>query len=253
MTSPILTRVLPGPPEPLDHEALVALLSPIDRSIPRVGANAVSSIDGSASVDGLSGGLGGPADLLVFDLLRRVCDVVVVGAGTVRSEGYGAMRLHDDDVAWRRSHDLPDHPVFAIVSGSLDLDPSSAVFAEAPVRPLVVTTESSPRDARSRLEGVADVVVCGADRVDPRLLVALLVERGLPQIHTEGGPSLLGDLVDADLLDELNVTVSPTLVAGEGPRIVSGSGAGAVRGMTLDHLLASEDVLLARYSRRRPT
>lgn len=251
MTRPIITRLLPAPSRPLDDEDLLTLFAADDRGAPHVRANAVTSVDGSASVDGLSGGLGGPADLLVFDLLRRLCDVVVVGAGTVRSEGYGPMRLHDADVAWRRAHGLPDHPVLAIVSASLALDPAASMFADAPVRPLVITSDEAPRQARVGLEEVADVVTCGAHRVDPRLLVAALVARGLPRIHSEGGPSLLADLVEADLVDEICVTTSPTLVAGSGPRIVAGSGPGAARGMRLDHLLESEGTLLARYTRRR--
>jgi riboflavin biosynthesis pyrimidine reductase len=169
----------------------------------------------------------------------------------VRSEGYGPLRLHDADVSWRRARGLADHPVFAIVSASLALDPSGSLFAEAPVRPLVLTTDEAPRDARARLERVADVVACGADRVDPRLLVAALVDRGLPRIHSEGGPSLLADLVGADLVDEICVTTSPTLIGGAGPRIVAGSGPGEIHEMRLEHLLESDGVLLARYTRRR--
>lgn len=251
MNRPVITRLLPAPSRQLDDDALLALFAPADRRVPHVRANAVSSIDGSASVDGLSGGLGGPADLLVFDLLRRLSDVVVVGAGTVRSEGYGPLRLHDADVSWRRARGLGDHPVFAIVSATLALDPSGSMFAEAPVRPLVITTDEAPRDARARLEQVADVVACGAGRVHPRLLVAALVDRGLPRIHSEGGPSLLADLVGADLVDEICVTTSPTLIGGAGPRIVAGSGPGEIHEMRLEHLLESDGVLLARYTRRR--
>ncbi len=69
--------------------------------------------------------LGGDDDLRVFDLLRRTADVVLVAAGTVRDEEYGPMVLHDADVAWRRAHGMPDHPVFAIVTNSASMDASS--------------------------------------------------------------------------------------------------------------------------------
>jgi riboflavin biosynthesis pyrimidine reductase len=80
----------------------------------------------------------------VFDLLRELCDVVIVGAGTVRGEGYGPMVLPPPSVDQRASGEAAAHPVFAIVSNRLDLDPSSRIFTEAPVRPIVVTTGIPP-------------------------------------------------------------------------------------------------------------
>ncbi len=254
MTATTVTQLHPAPPRAgavLTVDDLVDLHSPPDRSSPRVRANFVASVDGSATAAGRTRDLGGPADLLVFDLLRRLCDVVVVGAGTVRDEGYGPMRLDDDAVAWRRAAGLPDHPVFAIVSGTLGLDPTSGVFTDAPVRPVVLTHDGAPRDARARLGEVADVVSCGRDLVDPRLLVRALVERGLTQIHTEGGPALFGDLVAADVVDELCLTVSPNFEGGAGPRIVAAREAMALKGLALDHVLLADDMLLTKWSRRR--
>lgn len=254
MTTAAISQLHPAPPVgggTLTIDDLVDLHRPHDRTTPRVRANFVASVDGSATAAGRTRDLGGPADLLVFDLLRQLCDVVVVGAGTVRDEGYGPMRLGDKAVAWRREAGLPDHPVFAVVSGRLGLDPTSAVFADAPVRPLVLTHDEAPRTARARLDEVADVVSCGRDRVEPRLLVRALVERGLAQIHTEGGPALLGDLVAADVVDELCLTVSPNLEGGAGPRIVAAREAMALRGLTLDHVLLSGDMLLTKWSRQR--
>jgi riboflavin biosynthesis pyrimidine reductase len=254
VTHTAITLLHPAPPVAgveLTVADLVDLHRPRDRTTPRVRANFVASVDGSATAAGRTRDLGGPADLLVFDLLRRLSDVVVVGAGTVRDEGYGPMRLGDEAVAWRRGAGLPDHPVFAVVSGGLGLDPASGVFADAPVRPLVLTHDEAPLAARARLDEVADVVSCGRDRVDPRLLVRALVERGLPQIHTEGGPALLGDLVAADVVDELCLTVSPNLEGGAGPRIVAARDAMALRGLALDHVLLSDDMLLTKWSRRR--
>jgi riboflavin biosynthesis pyrimidine reductase len=213
--------------------------------------NFVSSLDGSATAAGKSGSLGGDDDLRVFDLLRRVADVVLVAAGTVRDEGYGPMVLHDADVAWRRAHGMSDHPVFAIVTGSLGLDPASRVFTEAPVRPLVLTSASADPDRRAALAAVADVVPCGEDAVEPALVRAALVDRGLRRIHCEGGPSFLGALVAADLVDELCLSIDPSLEGGAGGRIVHGSSP-ELRRMRLAHVLhGAGDVLLTRYVRER--
>lgn len=212
--------------------------------------NFVSTADGAASADGVSGSLGGDDDLRVFDLLRRFADVVLVAAGTVRDEGYGPMRLHDADVAWRRAHGMPDQPVFAIVTGSLSLDPSSTVFTDAPVRPIVLTSASAPADRRQALSAVAEVVSCGEDEVDVALVRDALVSRGLTAIHCEGGPSFLGALVAADQVDELCLTIDPSLEGGAAPRIVTGSSP-ELRRMRLAHvLLGAGDVLLARWVRR---
>ena len=237
---------------------LLGLYAPVDRSRPVVRANFISSIDGSASAAGLSGGLGAPADKRVFDLLRRLSDVVLVGAGTVRAEGYGAMRLDADAAAWRVANGLAAHPTIAIVSGSLQLDAASSIFTEAPVRPLILTvdTVTSDGDGRRRsrlseLSAVADVIVCGDTTVDASRLVGALAARGLVQVHSEGGPRLLGALIEADLLDELCLTTSPVLEGGEGPRISRAAGPVGLRAMRLDHILLSGSMVVSKYSRDR--
>ncbi|NEM92386.1 pyrimidine reductase family protein [Galbitalea soli] len=248
MTSPRIDLLRPAPAAELSDEQLRELYTPGTGSWLRV--NFISSVDGAVTVDGLSGGLGGPADHRVFDLLRELCDVVLVAAGTVRAEGYGPMVVAAESVAVREARGLAPQPVFAIVSASLDLDPASRIFTEAPVRPIVVTTESSPADSRRALAAVADVIVCGTHALDAGMLVRELHARGLAGIHCEGGPSLFGALLAADVVDELCLTVSPLLVAGDAGRIASGSLPDA-RSLHLAHVLASGDELLLRYLRRR--
>ena len=255
MTESRITQLFPdarSDPAALTDDELLTLYAAKQRWQPRVSANFISSVDGSASAAGLSGGLGSPDDKRVFDLQRRLCDTVLVGAGTVRAEGYGAMRLEPDAAAWRLTHGFAEHPTFAIVSGRLDLDPASEVFSKAPVRPIVLTTSGADPAKRARLEAVAEVVTCGESTVEPTLLVAELSERGLVQVHCEGGPSLLGALVAADLLDELCLTVSPLLEGGAGPRIVTSHGdAIELQAMHLDHVLLAGSMLLTKYSRVR--
>ena len=213
---------------------------------PWLRVNFVSSIDGAATVDGKSGGLGGDADHRVFDILRTLCDVVVVASGTVKAEGYGAMILDAASVDARVSAGLETQPTFAIVSGSLDLDPSSDVFAKAPVRPLVITSGAAPRN--EALGAVADIVVCGSTTVDPVVMISRLAERGLARIHCEGGPSFFGSLLAADVVDELCLTVSPLLVGGDSGRIARGA-VPVPRTMSLAGVLGSESTLLLRYLR----
>ena len=88
----------------------------------------------------------------------------------------------------------------------------------------MLTSDSAPADRRAALEEVAEVVSCGATGVEPSRLVDVLVARGLLQMHCEGGPSLLGSLIQADALDALALTVSPNLEGGQGTRITHPSG-----------------------------
>ena len=256
MTDAVIHQLFPAgvTAAALTDNELLALYAPdasATRSRPWVRANFISSVDGSATAAGLSGELGGPADKRVFDLLRQLSDVILVGAGTVRDEGYGAMILDEDAAAWRLAHGRAGQPAFAIVTGSLNLDPTSEVFAKAPVRPIVLTAESADPTRRAALEQVADVVDCGAETVEPQRMIDALAERGLGRIHCEGGPSLFGSLLRADLIDALCLTVSPSLEGGTGPRISHAREMMDLRSMTLDHVLLSGSMMLTQYSRDR--
>jgi riboflavin biosynthesis pyrimidine reductase len=201
-----IDRVWPDPAENLSDDDLVAGLGA------GVRVNFVSSIDGAATHGGLSGGLSGPADKRHFELLRRVCDVVLVGAGTVRAEGYGSIRVSDVSVRWRRAQGMPDHPVFAIVS------------AHGYTPSFQAEVYGSPAEALSCLR-----------------------ERGLTRILCEGGPTLFRSLLAADSVDELCITIAPSLEGGDAPRITRGDT--PPRGMRLEHVLRSGDTLLLRYAR----
>ena len=242
-------RLLREGADPATDDELAALYSVADRSVLWMRANFVASIDGAATHNGLSAGLGSPADRRVFDLLRRLADVIVVGAGTVRAEGYGPMRLDDAQVAWRVQHGLAPHPVFAIVSSSLELDPASTVFTNAPSTPLVFTGSRAPGDRRVALAEVAEVIDCGEFRVDTRLMRRALAERGLMQLHSEGGPQLLGTMIEEGTIDELCLTLSARLEGGTASRITDGGGA-VPTDMRLAHARAAADgTLLLRYLR----
>ena len=210
--------------------------------------NFVSSIDGAATDHGLSGGLSGHADKRVFDLLRRLSDVILVGAGTVRAEGYGSMRLDPASVRLRRAIGLTAQPVFAIVSGTLGLDPEAAVFSHAPVRPIVVTVGRSSQLKQDAFSRVADVLVCGEETLDVDVMLGAFAKRGLHQVLCEGGPTLFGALLDADRVDELCLTISPLLEAGNAHRIVAGTPE-KTRSMALHHVLVSGSTLMLRYLR----
>jgi len=230
----------------LDPAVVLARYLIADRATAHLRVNFVSSLDGAATHDGLSGGLGDDADRLVFDTLRMLTDLILVGAGTVRAEGYGGIRFSAEAVAWRLAHGLPEHPPVAIVSGRLDLDPAHPVFTRAATRPLVVTHPQAPAARREALAAVADVLVCGESSVDHTLMLQMLTDRGYPQVLCEGGPGLFGSLLAADRVDELCLTLAPLLESGHGPRIASAAEA-SPRRMRLAHAIPAGDTLLLRY------
>lgn len=234
----------------LDH--LRRIYHPGDRDVARIRLNFVSSIDGAATVGGLSGALNDPWDLQVFETLRALADVVVVAAGTVRAEEYDAVFVPDEHVSWRREQRLPDHPRLAIVTASGDLDPGSAPFDVAGRKqpPLVFAGGEADPAKLAALREVAEVVECpGASRgVDLHRMVAELAGRGLLQILSEGGPTLFGSLLAADLVDELCLTLSPLLVGGRSRRIAT-SAAEHVHEMGLTNSVPGGAMLFLRYAR----
>jgi riboflavin biosynthesis pyrimidine reductase len=208
----------------------------------------VASLDGAAVVDGLSAGLSSPGDRRVFWALRTLADVIVVGAGTARAEGYHPTRIKEPWASLGLRAGRAGAPPLALVSQSLDLDPAAPLIAGAPAdaRTIIITSPASPADRRAALAKAADVIVTGDAVVDLGAAFAALADRGLPRVLCEGGPRLLSDIAARGLLDELCLTLSPVL-AGPGPvRILAGPPMPARR-LRLAHLLEEDGVLFTRY------
>lgn len=231
----------------LDLEELASRFAyPDDLDCAWVRTAFVSSIDGSATDrHGVSGDLGGTPDAQMFALLRSLSDVILVAAGTTRAEGYAPVKPSEVDSELRRRLGLGAVPPIAVVSASLDL-PDRLI---APGQ-LVYTCASSPRQRRSRLAETMDVVLAGEQRVDIRRVVDDLTHRGLHRVSCEGGPTLHGELIAQDLVDEICLTIGPSLVAGPGPRIAH-SHAVTERAMRLATLIEDDGVLLTRWIRDR--
>lgn len=213
--------------------------------------NMVASVDGAATVDGVSGGLGGPADKAVFAAIRAVADVIVVAANTVRTEAYGPPRTAPDRQSERRARGQASFPRIAVVSRSLDLDPTAAWLTDAPEPPLIYTVAHRHRGGDFQLDLTmrADVVEAGEETVRPAAVLADLYGRGARVVLVEGGPSWNGQLLAAGLIDEVNLTVGPLLVGGPAPRIAHGPAETHPTPMDLSHLWEQDGFLFARYQR----
>lgn len=230
--------------DPLDLYRDAARRSPAGR--PWVMSNFVAGLDGSIAVDGHARGLSSPTDRAVFRLLRSLADVVLVGAGTFRTERYGPARLAESLRAERQARGQPPVPTIAVVSRSLQLDLTAPFFTGSEARPTVITSEASDPDARRRTEHVADVIVAGEQHVDLPRVLAELQARGAQLVLCEGGPHLHADLLANGLVDELCLTVSPML-GGDPSRIVADEPRGELTAPRLAHVLAAGDELFLRY------
>lgn len=242
-----MLRLWPSPatdqPSLTDGElaGLYAYPEPLDQ--PCVRMNFVASADGAATAGGVSKGLSSPADRQLFGLLRELAEVILVGAGTARAENYRGAR--------RPSRVTGRPPRIAVVTASAQLDPAAPLFTDTQVPPLILTAETAPEANRRRLvDAGAEVLELPGDRVAPADIVAALAERELHRVLCEGGPHLFGDLLAADLVDELCLTVAPVLAGGGIDRIAMGP-EHPLRDMRLASALTEDHVLLLRYLRDR--
>jgi riboflavin biosynthesis pyrimidine reductase len=212
--------------------------------------NFIASTDGAIAVAGRSRGLQTPGDNQIFAALRDLADVVVIGAGTARVEGYTALNPPADRVARRRANGLSAKLPLAVVSRSLGLDPTSALFTGAApdARTLVFTCAAADRDLHHELSQVAELIVCGDDQVDLSEVHGVLRGRGLTRILCEGGPSLFADLAETANVTELCLTISPLVVGPGSGRVTGGpQWQGDPRQLELYGVLEEDGALFARY------
>ena len=215
-------------------------------------AHVVGGLDGSAAIKGRVGELSTAPDARLFSLMRALADVVLVGAETVRAEGYGAVRLPRERIEAREAAGRPGTPPLAVVTRSLELDWSARAFTDAPPwsRTLVITCATADPGRLERARQTADVILAGDDRVDPELAMQRLSELGHRIVLCEGGPTWLGEVVAAGLLDELCYTVSPMMGGDPLPVSITPVGAPLAR-FALCHVLRDGDTLFLRYERGR--
>jgi riboflavin-specific deaminase-like protein len=241
--------LLPEPAAEVDLDrAYAAAARPRPPDRPWVLVNMVTTADGGTAVDGRSGPLGGAPDRRVFPHVRAVADVVLAAAGTVRAETYGPPKLTEELRAQRAERGQNEVPRLAIVTSSLDLDPTWALFTEAELPPLVITTEDAPADRLAALQRVAVVLTAGTGRVDLHQALGHLHRHDEGVVLCEGGPSLNGQLLASGLVDELCLTVAPLAIGGGSARIAHGPDAPPA-GLRLAHVLEDEGVLFLRYVR----
>ena len=250
-------------PEPL--ERIYGDLGFADRVIY---SNFVSSLDGVVTL-GSTPSAGSvisgrnQADRMLMGLLRAFADAVLIGAGTLR-----ATPGH----RWTPAHIYPDlatsfrelrtalgrqpDPRLVVLTASVDVDLSHPALTDGAT---VVTTRAGAASLKGGLPGTCDFIELGdSGLVDTKQAIAALRDRGYAAILTEGGPHVMGELIEQDLLDEAFLTISP-VVAGrhEEGRLGMVAGAELLPGHGVwTRLLSARrhgDFLFLRYGMRSGT
>lgn len=238
-----------APGSTLDDTALAELYAWRPRPEAWVRCNFAASLDGSITgPDGRSASVNSEADHLVFELLRALSDVVVVGAGTLRSEGYTALNVESRWQATRSALGISEELPLVCVSGSGEVPPR---LVGAPAGSVLMATHThSPGLAQAReVLGGDQVLECGEHAVDDRELVSLLVDRGWASILCEGGPHLSSSMVAAGVLDEVCLSVTPVVVGGSGPRMTTSDA--TPTGYVPRVLVEQDGTLIGRWLRER--
>jgi riboflavin biosynthesis pyrimidine reductase len=227
-------------------EDLVGLVMADERRVegrPWVMVNFISSADGGTALHGKSSGLGDEDDKTLFQAMRTVPDVIMVGSGTVEAEDYRPVTLDDERRERRLAAGLSEVPLLAIVSGRLGFDPEARVFSDPEHRPMVITGPDAEPAKLALLGDSADVVFL--DEVTPARILERLGAAGI--ILCEGGPTLVGQLVAEHLVDELNLTVAPIMISGRSARVAHGPPAEPPLDMRLDRAMFGDRSLFLRY------
>ncbi len=236
------------PPKTLTETELEQLYAhptgPADRW---VRTNFVTTLDGSIyGPNGRSGSINTESDHHLFALQRAQADVILVGAGTARAEGYRAVDLTPWQRELRQRSGLADFPALAIVTSTLSLDPALATPTQGSGGPVIIISTDDHDDAATepfRSAGI-DVWQLGRDHVELPRVIQRLVGLGLPRVLCEGGPRLHHGLLAAGLVDELAITLAPTVVGGEAPRTVHGDWISPAPGFRPNRVLLADDQTL---------
>ncbi len=239
-----MRRLLPDSAETSLADQL-ALLDFIERPLtarPYTVTNFALTLDGRATLDGRSGAIGSDVDTAVLVGLRLTVDAVMIGAGTMRAEGYGRPVSDPTKRARRVAAGLEADPLMVIV-GSLDLPWEAPLFTEGAGSVLIITSD----DGEAPGTATPVTVEQHDGRVDLGAAMAgLRSEHGVRALLCEGGPHLHAQLIEAGLVDELFITHAPKVAGGDGPGLVAGL-AERERRVDVEWLLEEDGELFGRY------
>jgi riboflavin biosynthesis pyrimidine reductase len=211
-------------------------------------ANMVLTPDGAGAFHGRTKAITDAADQILLGHLRSHADAIIVGAATIQAEHYGPVTLRAEVRAKREQEGYAAAPPLVVVTAHAALSPTLRVFDPEGPRTIIATLASSAAQA-TELREVADVIVVGDDEIDLARLLAELRDRDLPRLLCEGGPFLLGRLIEEDLVDDMCLTLSPYLAGSQPTTMQPASNRASPTRLALQHVLTRNDLLYLRYTR----
>jgi riboflavin biosynthesis pyrimidine reductase len=251
-----LLKGLDPPAEPLPASAVAERLGLWDRPSdppprPRVLLNMVATADGRATLSGRSGPVSGAADRALFHALRAASDAILVGAGTIRTERYGRVLRDPSLRELRERRGLEPEPMACIVSGRLALGEDIPLLREPGSRVAILTaSEASVPELGAQIEYVRSP---GAQLDLPAAIAELAGRFAIFSLLCEGGPHLARELLAAQLVDEIFLTISPLLAGGEPSggealRILAGAELEPAARLELLGVMSSDSYVFLRYA-----
>jgi len=216
-----------------------------ERRRPRVVAAMIASVDGRASVEGGSAGLGHPADRALLRELRTAVDAILVGTGTLRAERYANL-LDDDQRGWRAGRGLAPEPIVATIARSGQVPVEVPLFAEPSAR--IAVYAEAPVDGPWSHGAQVEVHRLGPGGARPAaVLEHLAATHGVRSVLCEGGPTLLRALVAGACVDDLMFTLAPMLAGGDAPALLAGDALDPPARLALHDIHRAEEHLFMRY------
>lgn len=193
---------------------------------PHVSVNMAMSLDGRISTrrrERIT--LGTKHDRYLMDVLRAQSDAVIVGAGTLRHDGFPVLVRDQGVRAKRIAKGRPPHPVNVILSRSLLLPQNRSFFLRQDTDKIVFTTHLAPKARVKRIERLAEVIVLRRRTVSPTAVLDILQKRGMKRVLVEGGGEIHFAFLREDAVDDIYVTLTPRLIGGVGaPSLLDGKG-----------------------------
>lgn len=245
----VVQRLLPPPAGPVEALSLYGNDDrPAPDGRPYVVVNMVTSLDGATAVDGVTAALGSPTDRAIFLYLRDLADAVLVGATTVRVEKYGPVRTSRQAQADRLTRGQTAKPPIVVVSRSVDFDWDAPFFADADPPPILLIPADTDHHQLRRARQSAEVITAGKGTVDLAGALRELRSLGVKILLCEGGPTLNTEMLRAQLIDELCLTIAPLLTPGGHLRgIFAPAADNPSPSLSIAHVLEEESVLYLRY------
>jgi riboflavin-specific deaminase-like protein len=216
------------------------------RDRPYVLVNFISTVDGRSTFAGRSGGLGDEGDRALFHGLRERADAILVGTRTLEAENYGRILGREERRERRLARGRSAEPLACLVSRSGRVPTHVPLFAEPEARVVIFT--AAELDLASVLAQVEVVRLDAGQLTLTTALRRLRSDHGIELLLCEGGPMMFGSLLEENLVDELFLTVAPSLAGGgNAPTITTGSELPALRELKLSWVLERKDYLYLRY------